>query len=517
MTSSHKRRSCTAIVFGLLSSLALVIPTAQAQDADIVFAIGTPVLNLDPGSATDSQAMTIRYQIMEPLVQVNAETGAIEPLLAESWEVAADNRTWTFKLRPNVVFHDGTALTSADVVASISRIINPELGLGRANDLRDIESVEAVDPLTVRIVSKQPVGAFLQILALDAAAVVSAGSIEAFGADIAWHPVGTGPFRYDSHVAELSVTLVRNDDYWGAAPDIEKVTFLSVPEATTRVTMLETGEADIVINVPGNEVERLEADPDIKLLEEPNTRVAHLGINTTREPFDNVLVRQAVNFAIDRKAIIAGVLRGLGAETNSIISPMVAGYQSQDIYPYDPEKAKALLAEAGLPDGFSTTLWTPQGRYYLDRESMVAVQSMLADVGIKAEMEVIDWSSYLTMLRQPEDTSTSALYMLAWESNINDIQYILDTVFDSVRAPPDGWNTMFYSSAEADSLSAAIRAEVDQTRRAELVNEIQHQIMTDAPWVPLFSFVQVTGYRSNLSGIEYLPSDTYRLKNVVLD
>lgn len=496
---------------------AVALPAVAQQDTVIDFALGAPVLTLDPGIAAGTQAQSVRVQIMETLVQINAETLEIEPLLAESWEIAEDGVTWTFNLREGVAFHDGSTLTAADVVASISRVIDPENGMGRANDLREITSIEAVDDLTVQITTGAPSGTLLRALALDSASVLSAASIEEFGEDIGWNPVGTGPFKYDAHVAEQSVSLVPNDAYWGEVPTVAGVKFITVPEATTRLTMLETGEADIIVDVPGFEIERLRSTEGVELIEKPNTRLGHVGINVTQAPFDNPLVRQAVNVAIDREAIVDGILRGVGEPADSIIASTVSGYAPQDMYAYDPERAKELLAEAGYPDGFTTTIRTPQGRYYMDRETVVAIQAMLGQVGIQAEVEVIDWSTYLTVLREPEGENDTALYWLGWESGTADISVILNTVFDSARIPPNGWNTMFYSNPEVDELRTAINQEVDHDTRMEMAAEIQSIIMTDAPWAPIYSYVQVTAYDSALSGVEYLPTDVYRLKNATFE
>lgn len=513
---NHVKRLHCLLGSALIASV-ITLPAFAQDDTVIDFALGSPVLTLDPGVAAGTQAQTVRFQIMETLVQINAETLEIEPLLAESWEVADDKVTWTFHLRDDVSFHDGSPLTAADVVASISRIIDPEAGMGRANDLREIIKIEAVDDLTVKIVTGAPSGTLLRALALDSASVLSAASIEEFGEDLGWNPVGTGPFKYESHVAEQSVSLVRNEDYWGEMPAATGVNFLTVPEAATRLTMLETGEADIVVDVPGFEIDRLRDTDGIGLIERPNTRLGHIGINTNQPPFDNVLVRQAVNFAINRDAIVAGILRGVGVPADSIIAPTVAGYAPQDLYSYDPEHAKELLAEAGYPQGFKTTIRTPQGRYYMDRETVVAVQAQLAQVGIIAEVEVVDWSTYLTVLREPEGENDTALYWLGWESGTADISVILNTVFDSERMPPNGWNTMFYSNPKVDELRVAINQEVDNQARMELAAEVQSVIMEDAPWAPIYSYVQVTAYDDALSGIEYLPTDVYRLKHVTFE
>ena len=509
------RRRTGLLAAGLAASpLAGHGAAAQGQERDIRFAFGAPILTLDPGISGGSQAQTVRFHIMEPLVRLNAETGAIEPLLAESWTTAPDNVTWTFRLRAGVRFHDGSPMTSADVAASLRRVIDPANGLPRGNDLRVISAIREVDPLTIELVTRTPFGPFLPTLAQDSASVMSKASLERPAAAIAWSPVGTGPYRYAAHVPQQSVTIARNDAYWGPRPAARNIVFLNVPEASTRLAMLETGQADIIVDVPAVELPRLRRTTTIGLIEKPNTRLVHLGINVTRAPFTDVRVRRALSFAIDREAIVEGILGGLGRPARSVLADSVFGFAPQPVSAYDPRRARALLAEAGFPNGFQTTIWTPQGRYFMDREVTVAIQAQLRAIGIRAEVQVIDWSTYLTLLRRPQAENTSGLYLLGWETGTNDIQYIADTVFASSRVPPAGWNTMFYRSEAADALARRVSAEVDATRRRALAGEWQAQVMQDMPWIVLYSAVMVTGHRADITGIEYLPTDNWRLNGI---
>ena len=514
MTTPGRRRLLAGLGAAAALPWAAMPSRAQGTERDLRFALGSPILSLDPGISDGSQPQTVRYHIMEQLVRMNPADGAIEPLLAERWSVAADKVTWTLTLRPGVRFHDGSALTSADVVASFRRMLDPANGLPKGNDLRAIRTLREVDPLTVEIVTAEPFGPFLAMLAQDSASVLSKASLERPQAVIAWSPVGTGPYRYQSHVPQQSVTIVRNDAYWGPPPGPRRITFLNVPEASTRLAMLETGQADIIVDVPAAELPRLRRLPSIGLIEKPNNRVMHIGINVTRAPFTDLRVRQALNHAIDRAAIVEGVLGGLGEPAQSIVAPVVANYAAQPGFAYDPRRARALLAEAGFPNGFQTTIWTSQGRYFMDREVSIAVQAQLRAVGIRAEVQVVDWAGYMAQLRRPEAENRSALYLLGWQSNTNDIQHVVDTVFAGSRVPPAGWNTMFYRSAAADALAARVAAEVDEPRRRQLAAELQAQIMQDAPWVPLYSSVMVTGHRAELAGIDYMPTDTWRLSRV---
>jgi ABC-type transport system substrate-binding protein len=186
------------------------------------------------------------------------------------------------------------------------------------------------------------------------------------------------------------------------------------------------------------------------------------------------------------------------------------------MYPYDPNKAKQLLTEAGYPNGFQTVLWTPDGRYYMDRQTAVAVQGQLALVGVQAEVRVIDWATYLQILRRPLESSETQLYLLGWESGTGDAAYVLDLVFASSAWPPRSWNTMFYRNTEVDRLIAAGARETDVRRRLKIYEDLQRIVMTDAPWIPLFAYQHIAGLARNVEGVEVLPGEEYVLREVRL-
>ena len=500
-----------------LAAAALTLGTASAGLArDLTVAINAPILTLDPGFDGGSSGTAFNVQAFETLLSHDAATGELLPHLATEWSVAEDGVTWTFSLREGVTFHNGNPFTAQDVVATFSRLIDPNSGLARGRDLRMISEMEAIDDHTVKIVTQAPSGIFLRNLSLDSASILDAETIEQFGGDMTWNANGTGPYAYASHVAEESVTLSRFDGYWGDASEAETITFRSVPEANTRLLMLESGEVDIVAEVPGFEAERLDAIDGLAIQTAPVTFVMHVGMNTTAEPFDNPLVRRAINHAIDREAITLGLLRGLGTPATTIVAPNVFGFSDIDLYPYDPEKAKALLAEAGYPDGLTVKFWAPQGRYFMDREVAIAVQSQLAEVGITADVQIFDWATYVDVVTQPQDSTELTMYLLGWAATSGDIQFVLDRVFDANNLPPDGWNTMFYQSEEAEALRQQIASEVDVDTRREAAHKLQEVIMTDAPWAPLYSSMQVSAFKDDISGIETMLNGALKLTNVTI-
>ena len=511
------------IVLGVTVSLILLggangafAATAQPQrGGTLVFALGIPVTTTDPGIGSGSLVQTIRKVMYESLVWMTEE-GEIKPLLAVSWMLSTDKKTWTFKLRQGVKFHDGTPFNAAAVKATFDRLLDPAQALPRRAEFSWVRSVEAVDDTTVRIITEAPYGPTLRTLAMDSGSIISPTALQKYGKDIGWHPVGTGPYKFESRVPEESVTLVRYDDYWGGPRYLDRIEFRTVREDATRVAMLEAGEAQVVVNVPGTEVARLQKDPRLRVRLDPSTRVAHIGFNVHRAPFDKIKVRQALNYAVNRSAIVQGVLQEIGIPAKSILAPATWGYHDVNMYPYDPNTAKRLLAEAGYPNGFETVLWTPEGRYFMDRQTAVAVQGQFQAVGVRTEIKVIDWATYLQVLRRPLETNETPMYLLGWESGTADAAILLDIVFRSEAAPPKAWNTMFYKNPKVDEHIEAGRRETDETKRARIYSELQRIVMSDAPWIPLYVYKQTTGMQANVEGVSVLATEVLLLRDAWL-
>jgi len=471
----------------------------------IVVTVTTEIVSLDPHVSAGTPAEVVRSHMYGGLVSAD-EKNNINPGLAEKWEVADDQMTWTFHLRKGVKFHDGTDLKAADVKKSFERILDENNGLNRRYLYTFIDSIEVVDDLTVKIKTKQPQANILNLLAYNGGAIISSSAIDKWGKDLGKHPVGTGPFKFKEEAPGEYVALERFDDYWGGANNIKEIKFVTVPEESTRVNMLKTGEADFIVGVPPQEISSLESDSNIIIDKGLTTRVAHIGFNCGKKPFDNVKVRQALNYAIDRELIIKGVCGGIGQPATSVMSPATWGYSDSQVNTYDLEKAKKLLAEAGYPNGFKGTLYTPEGRYFRDKETALAVADMWKKIGVDMTVEVMDWSQYLKELKVANDKGNKMeAYMLGWESTTGEANYIIDTIFSTKNTAPTGWNTMFYSSKKVDEIGVLASKELDDNKRMEYFKEFQKIAAEDAPWAPLYVFQQVNAYRSNIKDIKILP------------
>jgi len=490
--------------------------TSPSDDA-IVVAMGVQSFEgLDPHMQASPPTNAIVRTLYDTLVIANAEN-QIHPMIAESWE-ALDDTTYVFHLRDGITFHDGTPLNADAVAASFARLLDPDNALTRRSQYEFISSVEALDDSTVQFTLAYPTGTLLNQLAYIGGAIISPAAIEASGADLAVAPVGSGPFKFADATGGEFISVERFDDYWNGPHALSEITFRPVTEDATRVIMLQTGEADIITNLPAASLEQVEADPNLQSVVAESNRVIHIGMNTAKAPFDNVLVRQALNYAVDKEAIVNGVLRGLGKVSDSYISDSTWGYFSTGGYAYDPERARELLAEAGYGDGFETTLWVPAGRYFMGQETAEAVQAYLAQVGIQAQLESIEWGAFTDdILRPLDDGNESQLYLLGWEASTGEPSGVSRWAFMTSSFPPAGWNTMFYSNPTLDGILEEAEMTVDDAARADLYKQAQNIVLEDAPWLFLHSLRSVWGANAALDNIVIQPDETLILNEVTLE
>lgn len=472
---------------------------------DIVVAVTAEILSLDPQVNSSTPGETVKDQVFEGLVKAD-EKNEIHPALAESWEVSEDGLSWSFQLRQGVTFHDGEPFTAKDVKATLERYLTNE-GSTRAYLYNNIKSVEPQGDNVVVIHTNTVQANLLNVLAYGGGAIMSAKSLERSNEEIAASPVGTGPFKIKEVKAGEYVVVDGFDGYWGQRPDLTEIKFLTVTEAATRVNMLETGEVDFITGVTKEDIARFEGSDKFTVQYADSNRVAHIGINMTKTPFENKLVRQAMNYAVDRQAIVEGVLGGMGTAAKSVLAETTYGFSDKgDIYTYDPEKAKELLKEAGYPDGFEATVVTCDGRYFKDKATVMAAVSQLEKVGIRLKVEVYDWASYLDLVKTAwDDNNTVELYFFGWESGTGEASYLFNSLFTQKNWAPVGWNTMFYQNDEFEKLNDLSYSCTDNDQRMKYYEQMQEIVMEDAPWIPLFVFQQAAVYRSDLTDITLLP------------
>lgn len=381
-----------------LTLAALASPLAAAEtELTLGMQLEPPILDPTAGAAAAIDEV-VYANVFEGLTRIGPD-GAVLPGLAESWEIAPDGLSWVFTLRSGVTFHDGVALTAEDVVFSFDRAM-AEGSLNAQKALfAGINEVTAIDDTTVEIGLDAPNGALLFNLAWGDAVIVSPASAETN----ATNPVGTGPFRFAQWVQGDRVELVRNPDYWGTPARLEKVTFKFIADPTAAFAAMMAGDIDAFPNFPAPEnLAQFAADPRFAVLVGSTEGETILAMNNARPPFDDLRVRRAVSLAIDRQAVIDGAMFGYGTPIGSHFAPHHPAYVDlTGLTPHDPEAAKALLAEAGYPDGFSTTLALPPPSYARRGGEIIAAQ--LRAVGITAEIVNVEWAQWLEQVFGAKD------------------------------------------------------------------------------------------------------------------
>lgn len=494
-------------------------------------AVGSLPRTLDPPNATSGASHQVIGHVCETLVTRDS-AGQIIPWLAESWEVSPDGREYLFHIRPGVNFYAGDPLNGAAVAANLKRLSTEPTR--RWHLLAPIvEQVEAVDLTGVRVRLKTPFAPFLAILTDTALAMVSPQMLaerqvqaalkseEKFDdtkqhqQDIAgWGRklTGTGPFVLMDWDGSDTLVLRRNENYWGTKPGVEQVLLQGIPQGQDRLTALLDKRVDAALLLPLGAVERLRNQPGIRVLEVPSDSWFFVGMNNLKSPFDDIRVRRALNFAVDKEAIVRDVFKGAGRPVDSCIARGSFGYASIYTYPYDPDRARQLLAEAGLGDGFVTELASPRGRYPMDFETSLAVAEHLAEVGVSVKVVPYDdWGEYLTYVRQPPERATHQMFLLMrGEGSMRDAHYTLFTKFHS-----QGWyhsNNQYYRNPEVDRLTESGSFSLDPEQRQQAYAKAQQLIIDDAAMIFLNEVTYTLAYQTYIEGIGLSSTEMYDLR-----
>ncbi len=514
-----------AVLFsaGCATAGPVVAPTSEATAAPsasspvtggtLTFAQGGDAVSLYPHRITELVSGQVTRQINETLVRLDAK-GNLVPLLAKSWKVADDNKTWTFTLVSGVKFTDGTPFNAQAAKINLDTILDPKNSLPSRTVIGVIDNVEAKDDTTLIIHTKVPYSLLPYHLSHYSIGMVSPAALQKYGKNIDQNPVGTGPFKFVKWVPKDSIELVRNDGYWGPKPYLDRIIFRSMPEAASRIAALEKGDVDMITNVPTQEVDRLKAEKGITILQAPFNGVVFIALNNSKKPFSDPRVRQAVNYAVDRDSIVKNVLKGFGQVADGPVASNVYGFTRIGFYNYDPDKAKRLLAEAGYPNGFETTILTPEGRYLADRETAEAVQGQLSTIGIKAKVQVMDWSAYQAYFRTTPQDSKFDMALWSLGPSTNEADWVLNSMYNSASWAPKSNNRTYYKNPQVDDLIAQAEAELDPAKQKQIWATVLKTIETDAPDLYLHEYQLLFGVRTNVHGIVNLPIQELYLDTV---
>lgn len=466
---------------------------APRRGGTLIYATPADVVNLDPAQGAGSPATVVQAMLFNYLVK-NTPTLQIEPDLATSWKV--DGLKWTFNLRQGVKFHDGTPFNAQAVKAHFDRMLGPEKPNRASRWVPYLDSVAVVDDATVTFTTRFPDPFFLDRLASDSGAIPSPTAVQKYGQDFRRNPVGTGPFKFKEWIPDERVVVVRNDEYWGEKAYLDQVVIRPIPEAGARAIALEAGDVQLAAQIAPEQLPRIESNPNLRIETQATVLYMTVGLNNFKKPFDDVRVRQALNYAVDRPAIARNIYQGLADPVAGAIPRDATGAAPVEGFEYNPAKAKQLLADAGFPNGFSTTLTGPKGRYPKDFELQQAVQQQLAAVGVKVNLDIVEWARYLELVRLAPDASPLVMWLDGWQSQT--ATDVLDQRYGCESFRPKGVNLHGYCNRDLDKLVEEARRTLDEPRRNALLLEAQRIIAQDAPSIWGVAPKQIAGMSKKL-------------------
>jgi peptide/nickel transport system substrate-binding protein len=462
--------------------------------------------NLDPIVPTDNESIYTMLLIYDQLVRIAKDGKSVEPGLAEKWEVSPDGKSFTFHLRQGVKFHDGTPVTVDDIIYSLNRV-KSDKNSAWADMYADIDTMQAKDPGTLVITTKKPYVPMLANLSMFGASIVPKKLGES-GYDFNAKPLGSGPFIFDHWTKGQEIVLKKNPDYWQKGlPKLDEVKFLLVAEDNTRNLKLQAGEIDIATDVPFSSVAELKSNPKVEVKVEPLMRVDFITLNTTRKPFSDVKIRQAINYAVDRDALIQGVLFGNGKPANTFLPPMSGHDDSAPGYKLDLAKAQELMKQSSQPNGFKTTLNIVSGDS-LQNQVAVIIKEQLAKIGIDVTINQMESGVKRTAFRALD-------YDLSYQLMTSDV---IDpdelTVFGGTSTTKTFWTG--YNNPKVDQLAKDGQAETDAAKRAQIYKEIQKILGEDAPYIYLYYVPGATAVSKQVQNFTALLTGNYRLEEVTV-
>jgi peptide/nickel transport system substrate-binding protein len=474
--------------------------------------IGTYPASFNPNQAKTAPANSVYRAIFEALTTADPQkSGELTPTLALSWELI-DPKTWQFKLRENVKFSDGTPFTAKDVVATIDLIQNGKPVSQYLSRISFITGVTAVDDLTVNFETNGQ-SATLP-LAISDIYIYPAHQIEAGGNEaVNKGPIGTGPFKMESKQEGVEVRLVRNDSYWGAKPKVSTVVFKAISDDSTRAAALQRGELDIAYNVPPDTAKAIDGKGGVKIawvsVGQGMMVQFALGSPDLPEPLKNKKVRQALNYAVNKRALIDSVLLGYGSVLdNQVVGPDGRGHNPDlPSYGYDPAKAKAMLAEAGYPNGFPMTILTATGRYVKQQEIPQVIAGDLAKVGVAATVRTMEWSD----LNSSSSTGKYGVYYAGRNYYpVMDADYALQLfICDTGR--------LMMCNRRFDELLVQTRTEPDEGKRTEMLQQMAEILHDEAPGIFLFQSPDIYGVRDTVQGFTPTADDMVHVETISVD
>jgi glutathione transport system substrate-binding protein len=500
----------------LAVALAAMAITAHAAK-DVVFAVASTFTTTDPYDANDTLSQAMAKSFYEGLFGFDKDMKMI-PVLAESYEVSKDGLVYTVKLKKGVKFHDGTDFKADAVKANFDRVTNPDNKLKRYSLYNNIDKTEVVDDYTARITLKTPFSAFINQLAHPSGVMISPTAMAKYGKDIAFNPVGTGPFKFVEWKATDYLKVAKFDGYWKKGyPKVDTITWRPVVDNNSRAAMMQTGEAQFTFPVPYELDGVLRARPDLELVAAPSIVLRYLSMNTLHKPFDNPKVREAIAYAINKEALSKVAFNGYASPAPGVVPPGVEYAVKLGPWPYDLAKAKQLMKEAGYADGFETELWSAYNHSIAQKVTQF-LQQQLGQIGIKAKITLLESGQRVEKVESWQDPASAPvrMYYVGWSSSTGEADWALRPLLASESFPPRLFNTAYYKSNEVDNDIKSALGTTDKAQKAKFYKDAQETIWKDAPWAPLVVEKLLSAHNKKLSGVYVMPDASFDFSDIDL-
>jgi peptide/nickel transport system substrate-binding protein len=469
-------------------------------------------LSLDPIVPSDNGSIWVIYQMFDQLTTVNEDSSGIAPSIAESWEISPDGTVYTFAIRQGVMFHDGSPMTIEDVVFSLQRVFDPK-GSGYSFLFGTVEGVAAVDDTNVQITLKEPFTPLLDNLNVFPASIVPKAAVEADAEAFAQNPVGTGPFKLQQFAKGRHVHLVKHDDYWKPdRPHVDEVFIPYVTDDNTRILRVQGGEVDAAVAIPYAQIDQLDAQDDIDVQIEELFRFDGMWLNHAEAPLDDVKVRQALNYATDKEAMLKSIFFEKVEIANHMMPKMKYWRDDLPAYEYDPERAKSLIAESKAADGFTLPIVIPTGDVIIQQIAQIVKESY-AGIGVNVEITNLDIGTAYTNFSEFNYTAGANWYIT---SDVPGPDELAAIQFDfSAESGTKSFFTNYNTPRATELVQEAGRS--DDATREQLFGDLQQLVMDDAVLVALFFTPARAALRSHVRDFKTVKTAWWRLEDVWLD
>lgn len=480
----------------------------KAPKNECILAFEGEFQEMHPMDWSDGNSGNVVYYIYDSLYDLDENYEPV-PRAAESYEVSDDACTYTFHLREGITFTDGAALNADAVVSNYQAAIDPANNwrrrrtfietIDKTTEIPRVDSCTAVDELTVQFHLPEPYAPFMN--SMTQFYLISPNVVNDSSFDYSKQSAGSGPYMLEEYAQGDHVSIVRNEDYWGEAPSIDRIDFRVVPEAGSRIAALQTGEATAIYPMPTDQVATVRSAGDINMISIPSTTMRYVTLNTNYEPLSDVRVRQALNYAFDQEEYCRVMYSGAATPATSVLPEIVPGYKAQTPYEVNLDKAKSLLEEAGYADGFEVDIIGDNSTQ--ETKGMTFVMQQLENIGVTVNVKPNEAATNAELAAAPEDETTLHMWYVNWSQS--DADGFMRSLLSTAMTPPTGYNTAFWKNEEFDSELEAGNAAPTEDEQNQHYGTCQDIVWPECPWLYLASDNTLLSYKAYLNGIKYVP------------